>query len=67
MGNRIDFEGIVVAICVAAYVAIMLVHVARDDLGFSGAQIRHLSMVGAVVLAIPLAMDLLRTGPDKTG
>jgi hypothetical protein len=36
MKNRVDFLTIVTAICVAAYVAIMLDHVADVDLGFSG-------------------------------
>jgi len=65
MDNRIDFASAAVAVCVAAYVAIMLAYVAQDDLGLSAAQTRHLSMIAALVLALPLALDLVRAGPGK--
>ena len=60
MENSIDFETIVIAVCVAAYAAIMLAYVAHDDLGFSSAQIRHAAMVAAALLALPVVMDFWR-------
>ncbi len=67
MDNRIDFASVVVAVCVAGYVAIMLAYVARNDLGLSGAEIRHLAVLSALFLALPVAMDFLRTRIDRTG
>ena len=64
MDSRIDFAGLIVAISVAAYVAIML-DVALDRFGSSIAQIRHLTMISAVLLALPVAKDLLPAKPDN--
>jgi hypothetical protein len=61
MENRVDFHAIIVAVCVAGYAALMLGYVAHEDLGFSCAQIRHVAMISADLLAMPVAMDLLRT------
>jgi hypothetical protein len=61
MKNRVDIETIVVAVCVAGYAALMLGYVAHEDLGFSALQIRHVAMISADLLAMPVAMDFLRT------
>lgn len=63
--SKTDFESIAVAICVAAYTAIMLAYLAQYDLGLTAAQTRHLSMVGALFLALPIALDFLRSGPGN--
>ncbi|MBR0757948.1 hypothetical protein JQ604_37695 [Bradyrhizobium jicamae] len=65
MDSRIDLAGLIVAICVAAYAAIMLDYLALNGLGLSIPQLRHLSMVAAVFLALPVAMDFLRARPDN--
>ncbi|WP_426443028.1 hypothetical protein [Bradyrhizobium genosp. P] len=65
MDNRIDFVTIVVAVCVAAYAAIMLACVAQTEFGLAAAQIRHLSMIAALFIALPVALDFLRPRPDK--
>ena len=61
MKNRIDLETIVVAVCVAGYAALLLGYVAHEDLGFSAAQIRHVAMISADLLAMPVTLDFLRT------
>ena len=63
--SKTDFGSIAVAICVAAYTAIMLAYLAQHDLGLTAAQTRHLSMIAALFLALPIALDFLRTGPGK--
>src|SRR5579859_2507001 len=59
MKNRIDFVTIATATCVAAYVAIMLDHVANVDFGFSEQQIRSTAVVIAIVMAMLMAIDFL--------
>jgi hypothetical protein len=44
---------------VATYVAIMLACVARDNLGFSGGEIRHAAIFGAVSIAAAIVLDLI--------
>ncbi|WP_407146100.1 hypothetical protein [Bradyrhizobium sp. ORS 86] len=66
MDSKIDVATIMVAICVAAYAAIVLACIAHD-LGLPGAQIRHLSMSAALFIALPVALDLLRSRPGKAG
>lgn len=61
MKNRIDLETIVVAVCVAGYAALLLGYVAHEDLGFSAAQIRHVAMISADLLAMPVTLGFLRT------
>ncbi|MGY3482349.1 hypothetical protein ACVW1C_000232 [Bradyrhizobium sp. USDA 4011] len=63
--SKTDFGSIAVAICVAAYTAIMLAYLARYDLGLTATQTRHLSMMAALFLALPIALDFLCTGPGK--
>ena len=63
MDNKTDFATIIVAVGVAGYAAMMLAYVAQIDLGLSAAQTRHVSMITAVFLALPVALDFLRTGP----
>ncbi|QPF81873.1 hypothetical protein IC762_18905 [Bradyrhizobium genosp. L] len=65
MDSKTDFVAIIVAVCVAAYAAILLGHVAQNDLGLSAVQVRHLAMIAALALALPVALGSLRTGPDK--
>jgi len=65
MDSRIDIASLIVAICVAAYAAIMLDYLALNGLGLSITQLRHLSMVAAVFVALPVAMDFLRARPDN--
>ncbi len=43
----------------------MLDYVAHDDLGFSIAHIRHGAVITALLLAVPLAMDMLRVKANK--
>jgi len=67
MKNKFDFVTLVTALCVAGYVAIMLEYVANVDLGFSG-EIRNTAVIGAVVMAMLMAIDFLgkRLGkPDR--
>lgn len=66
MKNRVDFLTIVTAICVAAYVAIMLDHVADVDLGFSGEQIRNTAVIAASVMAMLMAIDFFGKKSSKT-
>jgi hypothetical protein len=66
MKNRVDFLTIVTAICVAAYVAIMLDHVANVDLGFSREQIRNTAVITAIVMAMLMAIDFLGKKLGKT-
>jgi hypothetical protein len=66
MKNRVDFLTIVTAICVAAYVAIMLDHVANVDLGFSGEQIRNTAVITAIVMAMLMAIDFFGKKPGNT-
>ena len=64
MKNGMDLETIVVAVCVAGYAALLVGYVAHEDLGFTSAQIRHVAMIWADLLAMPVAVDFLRTKPD---
>jgi len=66
MDSKFDAAIIMVAVCVAAYAAIMLACIAHG-FGLPGAQIRHLSMGAALFIALPVALDLLRTPPGKAG
>lgn len=66
MDSKTDFATIIVAICVAGYAAIMLACLAHD-LGLPDARIRYLSMTGALFLALPVALDLLRSRSDRIG
>jgi hypothetical protein len=59
MKNSIDFVTLVTALCVAAYVAVMLNHVANVDLGFSSEQIRNTAVITAIVVAMLMAIDFL--------
>ena len=43
----------------------MLAYLAQHDLGLTAAQTRHFSMVAALFLALPIALDFLRTGPGN--
>ncbi|WP_375783126.1 hypothetical protein ACE10Z_24890 [Bradyrhizobium sp. Pha-3] len=63
--SKTDFGSIAVAICVGAYTAIMLAYLAQYDLGLTATETRHLSVVAALFLALPIALDLLRTGPGN--
>ena len=63
MDDKTDFASIIVAVCVAGYAATMLAYVAQFDLGLSAAQTRHDSMIAALFLALPVALDFLRTRP----
>jgi hypothetical protein len=63
MENRFDFITGVVAVCVAGYATVMLHHVAHD--GFSSAQIGQGAVIAALLLAVPLAMDLLSARANK--
>jgi hypothetical protein len=65
MENKFDLPTIIAAVFVAGYAAIMLEHVAHDDLGFSTAQIRHIAMIAAVLVGMWVAMDMLRSNPDE--
>ena len=65
MENRFDFITGVVAVCVAGYAAVMLDYVAHDDLGFSSAQIGQGAMIAAILLAVPLAINLLSARANK--
>ena len=65
MQSKTGLDTIVVAVCVAAYAAIMLAHVAREDLGLSAARTRHLSMLAAFLVALPIALDFLRALAGK--
>lgn len=63
--SHTDFATIIVAVCVAGYAAIMLGYVAQNDLGLSVVETRHLSMIAALSLALPVALGFLRSAPDK--
>jgi hypothetical protein len=56
MDDELDFIEIIVAICVAGYVAIMLDYVAHTELGWSLAQVRGSAILGTLLTsAITLA------------
>lgn len=61
MDSKIDFG----SICVAAYTAIMLAYLAEYDFGLTAARTRHLSMLAALFLALPIVLDFLRAGPGN--
>lgn len=65
MENEFDFITGVVAVRVAGYATVMLDHVAHDDLGFSSAQIGQGAVIAALLLAVPLAIDLLSARANK--
>jgi hypothetical protein len=67
LDNRIDVATIIVAVCVAAYAAIMLAYVAQTEFDLPATQLRHLSMIAALFIAFPVALDFLRPRPDKAG
>ncbi|SDS12694.1 hypothetical protein [Bradyrhizobium canariense] len=56
MDKRISFFTISSAVCVAAYVAILLDYIARDDLGFSRSQIRGVAVIAAVLIGSIVAI-----------
>ena len=43
----------------------MLAYLAQHNLGLTATQTRHLSMLAALCLALPIALDLLRSGPGN--
>jgi hypothetical protein len=65
MEKQIDLLTASMALGVATYVAIILACVARDDLGFSGGQIRHGAILAAVVIGLGIVLDLLGKRPRK--
>jgi hypothetical protein len=65
MENKFDLPTIIAAVFVAGYAAIMLDYVAQDDLGFSATQIRYIAVITAGVVGMWLAMDVLRSNPDR--
>jgi hypothetical protein len=65
MENRFDFITGVVAVCVAGYAAVMLDYVAHDVLGFSSAPIGQGAVIAAILLAVPLAINLLSVRANK--
>ncbi|WGR92080.1 hypothetical protein MTX26_17615 [Bradyrhizobium sp. ISRA443] len=65
MDSEIDFATIIVAVCIAAYAAIMLACVA-DDFDLPGAQIRRLAMTAAVCLALPVRWISCAPGPTRS-
>lgn len=65
MENKFDLPTIIAAVFVAGYAAIMLEYLAHDDLGLSTAQIRHIAMIAAVLVGMWVAMDMLRSTPDR--
>ena len=67
MEKDIDILTASIAFGVATYVAIIIAWVARDDLGFSGGQIRHGAMIGAVTIGLAIVLDLLGRRARKTG
>jgi hypothetical protein len=67
MEKDIDLVTASTAFGVATYIAIMIAYVARHDLGFSGGQIRHGAIFGAVAIGLAIVLDLLGRRPRKTG
>jgi len=67
MEKDIDLLTASTALGVATYVAIMIACVARDNLGFSGGEIRHGAMIGAVAIGLAIVLDLLGRRTRKTG
>ena len=65
MENRFDFITGAVAVYVAGYAAVMLDYVAHDDLGLSSAQIGQGAVIAAILLAVPLAINLLSARANK--
>ena len=65
MDNRTDFGTIIVAVCVAAYAAMMIAYVAEAQFGLASAQIRHLSIIAALFVAFPVVLGFLPTRTDK--
>jgi hypothetical protein len=68
MQDDLDFLTIIVAICVAGYVAIMLDYVAHDELGWSLVQVRRCAIGEALVTSIvALATALARSRRELGG
>ncbi|MCA1457774.1 hypothetical protein I6F35_32100 [Bradyrhizobium sp. BRP22] len=65
MESKLDLPTLITAIVVAGYAALMLEYVAHDDLGFSAAQIRHVALIAAMLVGIWVAMDMLRSDPNR--
>ncbi|SDR90062.1 hypothetical protein [Bradyrhizobium canariense] len=56
---RKDLLTIVIALCVAGYLAMTLGFVAHDDLGFSREKIRAAAALSAILLGLLLVIDYL--------
>ncbi len=67
MEKEIDLLTASIALGVAAYAAIILASVARDDLGFSDGQIRYGAIFAAVAIAVAIALNLFGNRSRKTG
>ena len=67
MEKDLDLLTASIALGVGTYVAMMINYVARDDLGFSGGQIRHGAIFGAVAIGLAIVLDLLGRWSRKTG
>ena len=65
MERRFDIVTIASAVCVAGYVAIMLLYVALYDLGLSGEAVRSAAMIAAISMAALVAVDFFGRKPDK--
>ena len=67
MQDDFDFLTIIVAICVAGYVAIMLDYVAHDELGWSLAQVRQCAIGAAIVTSIGALASVLGRSRGEVG
>jgi hypothetical protein len=65
MESRFDIVTIASAVCVAGYVAIMLLYVALYDLGLSGEAVRRVAMIAAIPMAALVAVDFFGRKPGK--
>ncbi len=65
MKDEFDFVTIIVAVCVAGYVAMTLDYVAHSELGWSLVQVRGSAVVGAL-LTTAITLAGMRSGkPGK--
>jgi hypothetical protein len=65
MESKFDIVAIVVAVCVAGYVAITLRHVALYGLGLSCEEVRGAAMLAAILIAAIVAIDFFGKKLDK--
>jgi hypothetical protein len=65
MKSKLDMETMVTAVGVAAYVAIAIAYLAHHVLGIVFQEIREAAVITAIVISVPILIDLVLNKPGR--